>query len=171
MISSLFSPQKGLIDGAIGEMEGVLGPTDWVSPWLLFDRTRYYEREMGWPLHRRFISFRRLIRPEQIVWVKQETNALETRTQREGRRQVNVDPGYVSLERMVLATGKNYTHRIYLSQGIYADLTLVFHKGTYRTLPWTYRDYGSQEMIAMFNGVRARYKEQIRGIGCAPGEP
>lgn len=142
----------------------MFGPTDWVSHTLLFDRTRYYEKEMGWPLHRRFVSFQKLIQPDGIVEIKRSTNALEERYIEEGRRRVNVDPGYLSLERLVLTTGKNYTHRIYLSEGVYADLTLVFQRGTYRSLEWTYRDYASPQMIEIFNEMRRGYKEQLRGV-------
>lgn len=165
LFSSLFSPQAERIPETIREMEEGFGPADWVGPDMVFDRTRYYEREMGWPLARRFVSFERLIRPEEIVEAKIRTNAIETRHLHEGRRRINIDPGYVSLERVVLVTGKNYTHRIYLSRGIYADLTLLFRRGTFEALKWTYPDYGSPEMIRLFNDIRTRYKEQLRGPG------
>ena len=164
LISSLFSPQEGLIDKGIQELAALFGPTDWVSPRLLFDRTRYYEKEMGWPLYRRFISFRELVRPEEIVGIKLKTNRIEKCFTQDGKRLVNIDPGYIALERLVLATGKNYTHRIPLSNGIYADLTLVFNKGSFRPLAWTYRDYADPEAIGYFNNIREGYKKQIRGM-------
>jgi len=164
LISSLFSPGQALIQKVIAELEGVFGPPDWISEALLFDRTRYYAREMGWPLYRRFIAFKDLVRPDKIVDIKLKTNALEERHLQDGKRQINIDPGYISLERLVLATGKNYTHRIYLSKGIYADLTLIFHRGTFRALEWTYRDYAAPEVISCFNELRQRYKEQVRGV-------
>lgn len=164
LIASLFSRREELIDQVISEMRKMFGPTDWISPGLFFDRTKYYAREMGWPLHRRFIAFQELMRPEALVEVKLRTNDLEKRYLESGRREINIDPGYVSLERVVLATGKNYTHRIYLSGGIYADLTLVFRKGTFRTLDWTYPDYGAPETIGFFNELREKYKRQIRGV-------
>jgi hypothetical protein len=163
-IVSLISGERGIVDGVLRELEAGFGPADWKSPLIPFDRTRYYEREMGAPLVRRFASFQRLMRPEEIVGDKLETNRLEARRREDGRRTVNIDPGYVSLERLVLATGKNYTHRIYLSHGVYADLTLVFHRQTFRSLPWTYPDYGDPAAIQMFNEVRARYKMQLRGV-------
>lgn len=164
LISSLFSHQKSLINEVIVELETLFGPTDWVSPELIFDRTRYYAREMGWPLHRRFISFSTLIRPDDIVRIKLTTNDLEGRYLIDGKRMINIDPGYISLERLVLATGKNYIHRIYLSKGIYADLTLIFHKESFRSLEWTYRDYAEPGMITLFNEIRSGYKKQIRRI-------
>lgn len=164
LISSLFSPSKELIDDVIPELEQMFSPSDWRSPELYFDRTKYYAWEMGWPLHRRFVSFERLIRPTDIVEIKIATNRMENGYSQDGRRRVNIDPGYISLERLVLATGKNYTHRIYLSKGIYADLTLIFHKEGFRPLQWTYKDYASPEIIGLFNEVRERYKRQLREI-------
>jgi len=163
LISSLFSSRQTLIDRVIGELEETFGPTDWISPELLFDRTKYYAKELGWPLYRRFISFQTLIQPDDIIEIKLATNEVEKRYLQDGKRQINIDPGYISLERLILATGKNYTHRIYLSKGIYADLSLIFHRGSYRRLEWTYRDYADPEVIDYFNDVRERYKKQIRG--------
>lgn len=164
LIASLFSPEETLIEVVLNELRDALGPTDWESPGLFFDRTRYYEREMGWPLHRRFVSFQDLVHPETLVDIKLKTNEIENAHLDEGKRRVNIDPGYIALERLILATGKNYTHRVYLSRGIYADLTLIFQRGSFRTLEWTYRDYAEPESIAYFNEIRERYKRQLRGI-------
>lgn len=163
LIASLFSPSQPLLDEVVEGLQGLFGPVDWVSPPLLFDRTAYYAREMGWPLHRCFVSFRALVPPDRLAEIKIETNALEERYAADGRRRVNIDPGYVALERLVLATGKNYVHRIYLSRGIYADLTLVFSKGSFAPLPWTYPDYAAVDTIGHFNRVRAEYFAQLRG--------
>jgi hypothetical protein len=164
LVSSLFSHQEGLLGRVARELQDSLGPSDWTSPLLYFDRTRYYEREMGWPLYRRFVSFERLIKPEEIVQVKLLCNQTERKYSVAGKRGINIDPGYISLERLILTTGKNYTHRIYLSKGIYADLTLVFRKGSFVSLQWTYRDYADPMVIAYFNGIRERYKTQLRGL-------
>jgi hypothetical protein len=159
---SLFSSDKPLIDGIIDRLVEIFGQTDRISPWLLFDRTRYYEKEMGWPLHRRFVSFKRFIRPEEIVNIKLRAIQLENEYLQDGNRRINIDPGYISLERLILATGKNYTHRVYISRGIYADLTLIFNK-SFRPLEWTYMDYSDPLTIAYFNEERERYKRQLRG--------
>ena len=162
LITSLFSPQKDLIDQVIRELESIFGPVDWKSRDLFFDRTKYYAKEMGWPLFRRFISFKDLIRPEDLIEVKLKTNHIEKHYVEEGKRRINIDPGYIALERLILATGKNYTHRIYLGQGIYADLTLIYQRGTFQPLEWTYRDYSDPEMIDCFNRLREGYKNQLR---------
>jgi hypothetical protein len=161
---SLFSAEKGLIDNAINELVELFGLPEVISPWLMFERTRYYEKEMGWPLHRRFVTFKELISPEELVDKKLKTNRIEEKYSVEGKRRINIDPGYICLERLVLATGKNYTHRIYLSHGIYADLTLVFNKGTFKPLKWSYPDYSDNESIEFFNNEREKYKNKLRSI-------
>lgn len=165
LICSLFSPRQDLLETVTARLVGMFGPLDWTSAELFFDRTRYYEKEMGGPLFRRFVSFASLIRPEFIVEVKLQTNELERTFVQGGNRSVNIDPGYICLERLVLVTGKNYTHRIYLSKGIYADLALVFNKGRFRALEWTYRDYADEGLITEFNQIRAKYKSQLESGG------
>ena len=164
LISSLFSPEKGVIDTVIEQMSEIYGPIDWSSPEMFFDRTKYYAKEMGWPLHRRFVSFKELIPPETLVKVKLTTNEIENEYLTRGSRRINIDPGYISPERLILATGKNYIHRVYLGRGIYADLTLIFKRGSFRPLEWTYRDYSDPEMIEYLNELRKTYMENLREI-------
>lgn len=164
LISSLFSPERGYIDRVIGQLSSIFGPIDWLSPELFFDRTKYYAKEMGWPLYRRFISFERLVPPDQLVEIKLRTNRIEGQYLKEGNRRINIDPGYISPERLILATGKNYVHRVYLSKGIYADLTLIFQRGSFKPVSWTYPDYADPETIGYFNGLREQYMKQLRGL-------
>lgn len=162
LLSSLFSPDRGVIDRVITQISEIYGPIDRLSPEMFFDRTRYYAKEMGWPLYRRFVSFEELISPETLVEVKLKTNAIENEHLAQGNRQINIDPGYISPERLILATGKNYIHRVYLAKGIYADLTLIFMRGSFRPLEWTYRDYSDPEMIEYFNELRKTYMEKLK---------
>ncbi len=162
LITSVFSPEKELIERAIGQLSQIFGPLDNFSDELFFDRTRYYAREMGWPLHRRFISFTELIAADQLADIKLRTNEIESRYLRGEKRLINIDPGLISPERLVLATGKNYVHRVYLSKGIYADLTLIYKKGSYSPLKWTYPDYADSIIITWFNGVREQYMRQLK---------
>jgi len=162
LIMSLFSPEKELVISVMDQLPDIYGETDWISPEVFFDRTRYYEKEMGWPLYRRFLSFKNLIPPEMLVDIKLKTNGIEKTYLNGPKRRINIDPGYISLERLVLATGKNYIHRIYLREGIYADLTLVFKRGGFVPLDWTYPDYADQKMIDCFNTIRSQYLEQLR---------
>ena len=165
LISSIFSPEEKLIEELSKEMEGTFGTVDWISEQFPFNRTRYYAKEMGWPLYRRFVSFDKPIRPESLVDIKLKTNSIENNHRVQERRKANIDPGYISPERLVLATGKNYIHRVYLGQGIYADLTLIFHAGTFTPLAWTYPDYADERVIACFNRVRNEYLDHLRKKG------
>ncbi len=133
------------------------GPLDLVSSWFPFDYTAYYEQEMGSPLFRRMLSFERLIEQDQLASIKLITNAIEQQWVRDECRRVNIDPGYLLRERFVLATGKNFAHRIYIGQGIYADLTLTYIHGRFETLPWTYPDYKAANMQTFLMRVRAKY--------------
>ncbi len=138
------------------------GLTDFVGPVMPFTWTDYYEPEMGAPLSRRFVSFRDLIRPERLPDIKRETNDIESRFSEGGMRRVNIDPGYLSAAHLILATGKGYTHRPYLRGGVYADLTLLYQRGTFTALPWTYPDYAEGAVIVMFNKMRDRYLLQLK---------
>ena len=81
----------------------------------------------------------------------------------EGRRRVNIDPGYLAKAHLILATGKGYTHRPYLRDGIYADLTLMYRDKTFHPLPWTYPDYAGGEVIGMLTRIREKYMLQLKG--------
>ena len=154
--------RKQLFEEAAAALVHTCGDIDIVSPWMRFDYTGYYEREMGAPLFRRLIAFKQLIRQDELADVKLATNALEQRFLREGKRRVNIDPGYLLLERFVLASGKNFSHRIYIGSGIYADLTLVYRHGAYEALPWTYPDYADVPITGFLAQVRAKYALDLK---------
>ena len=159
---SVISGVPERIARALLELAVRYGPLDFVSAVLAFDYTDYYSAEMGMPLRRRFASFVPLVSQGDLVRIKEETNELEGRLSEGGRRSVNIDPGYLVAERLVLATGKNCAHRIYLDRGIYADLTLVFHQKEYRPLPWTYPDYGEARVRGWLGVLRRKYLLQLR---------
>jgi hypothetical protein len=139
------------------------GPVDFVSEPLPFDFTPYYEREMGQGLWRRMVGFEPLIMPEQLISIKLWADAQEGRSRNEeGGRRVNIDPGYLAASKFILATGKDYSHRIYLGEGIYGDLALIFQKGSFSPLPWTYPDYASEPLLGILNLLRKRYLWQLK---------
>jgi len=161
-VVSVFSADEALLAAVAGELARWLGGPDYESPLLSFDQTRYYEREMGPGLKRRFYAFSRLIDAAELVALKRWAIEAEARWRHDGRRRVNIDPGYVSLAKLVLATTKDNVHRIYLGEGIYAEVTLYFCKGRFHPWPWTYPDYASPEYRAIFERIRELYREQLR---------
>jgi hypothetical protein len=162
LIVGMFTQEPRLFDVAQKKMSERFGPVDYESPTFPFDQTRYYAAEFGETLQRRFISFSRLIDPGELAAIKGWTNELERELALEGRRRINLDPGYLSLGKLVLATTKEWQHRIYLGGGIYAEVTLRYRQGSFRPWEWTYPDYRSPEYIATFNHIRHLYARQLR---------
>jgi hypothetical protein len=157
LVISVILMEKQLILPMAEALCKIFGSIDMVSPWFPFDYTSYYEAEMGKPLFRRIIVFHELIQQEALSRIKLATNDIEYGYLVNGNRQVNLDPGYLVQARFVLATGKDYSHRIYIGNGIYADLTLVYQKGAFRPLPWTYPDYASGDIRAYLFRIRNKY--------------
>lgn len=143
------------------KLQELLGEIQEATSIVPFSYSDYYKKEMG-GLSRCFAFFGALEPRESLVDIKLRTNRIEEELSASGRRRVNIDPGYLALEHIVLATTKGYSHRLYLGRGIFGDLTLIFQNGGYRPLEWTYPDYASEETTQMFNRWRQQYKEQLR---------
>jgi hypothetical protein len=169
LVIGLFLARRDLFPALAAELEAAFGRADLVSAWMPFGYTAYYAKEMGAELSRRVLAFRPLIAQKRLPAIKTATNAIERAHAEGGRRQVNIDPGYLLLERFVLATGKNYTHRIYLDQGIYADLTLVYREGAFQALPWTYPDYADFPLRRFLLAVRGKYAVDLKAADTGPG--
>ena len=120
----------------------------------------YYDEELGGEAKRRILSFERLVDPEMQADIKTFTNSVEAEFSIDGNRKVNLDPGFLSHGRLLLATTKKTGFRIPLKDGIYTELTLFYARGTWQKLPWTYRDYQSERVQAFLTTVRRRYLEQ-----------
>ena len=159
---------KAQARGIINELGQSFGPLDLVSPWLPFDYTNYYAREMGAPLHRRMMAYKTLVDQDKLPAFKHITNRLEAKATVEGCRRVDIDPGLLLCERFVLATGKNFAHRVYLGQGIYADLTLIYRRGAFQTLPWTYPDYADARLQAFLVRVRHKLQRDLKALDRDP---
>jgi hypothetical protein len=162
LVMSLIMASGDLFPRVLEDLGRCYGSADFTGLWMDFDFTDYYAPELGPFLKRRVVAFQKLIAPDRLRSVKHQTNVIEKNYSHLGKRQVNIDPGYVSGEHVILATTKPYTHRPYLGDGIYADLTLIFQKGSFRSLEWTYPDYGRADMIKMLNGIRENYLEQLK---------
>ncbi len=141
------------------------GAIDLESAQFSFDLTDYYERQMGKGLKRQFISFEKLISPTSLSEIKLQTIGLEVEMKEElkaSHRIVNLDPGYLTSSALVMATAKDFAHRIPLQHGIYAHLELLFGKNEVRTLDWTYPDYRKGGYQDFFLRVRRIYLAQLK---------
>ncbi len=166
LFMSLIFSEAEILHQGLKDLRRRFGEIDFVSRVLPFDFTDYYNKEMGPNLKRHFITFERLIHIPSLPQIKHLTNEVErTYADPRGNRQINIDPGYLCLEHVILATTKGYTHRPYLRDGIYADLTLIYRDKSYRPLEWTYPDYRQEEVIGLFNQVRRKYLEDLKREG------
>jgi len=163
LVCGMLSARKDLFDEAAEEVARMLGPVDLVSDIMDFDFTRYYDAEMGSPLWRRFVSLAERVPPDALAEIKLRTNELEKALASKYAcprmsRPVNLDPGYIEPSKLVLASMKNFSHRIYLGRGVYAELTLMYRNGRWEPLPWTFPDYASGRYDAFLSAARCRLR-------------
>lgn len=168
LVMSLLSGDRALVNSVIVDLSSGAGPPDFVSELIPFTYTDYYAGEMGSFLERRLLSFETLIAPDRLPEIKLWTNDLEDRTARDGKRRINIDPGYLSSYHLILATGKGYAHRPCLRDGIYADITLLYREGAFHPLEWTYPDYREERMHEMLRSIRKKYLLQLKGKDRGP---
>jgi hypothetical protein len=163
LVVSCIMKNKSDIEKLYKMLENLFGSVDMISPWLDFAYTEYYYKEMGSPLYRKVFVFKSLIEQEQLAIIKEKTNKIEDKLLSGKKRTVNIDPGYLVSSRFILATGKEYSHRIYIGRKIYADLTLRYSKKEgFQKLEWTYPDYASKEMFSFLSKVRSKYLSDLR---------
>ena len=136
------------------------GPIDSESEVFPFDLTSYYHEEMGKPLFKKFIGFEKLIKPDILPEIKKYSVSLERKLSKKQKRTINIDPGYLTAAKVVLASVKNYSHRIYLRKGVFAELALYYKGKAFQPLPWTYTDYKSEAYIQYFENLRKKFMNQ-----------
>lgn len=154
LIIGLLSRDSELFKNARVLLESLYGRVDFESEIINFTHTTYYNEELGDSLKRKFLSFEKSPGLENIYKIKLKTNLLEGRFAHHGRRRINIDPGYLDLSKLVLFSTKDYSHRVHLAKGIFAEVTLYYKNKTYNPWPWTYPDYGTRAYIDIFNTIR-----------------
>lgn len=161
IIGMLYS-DKNLFEIAKMKLIKYFGKIDYESKPILFNYTDYYNKEMGIPIFRVYISFEKLIFPYKLGKIKLITNKIEDSLKSEKGRKVNIDPGTLSLSNLILATTKNYSHRIPISKRIYGEVTLIYRNKRFNDLEWTYPDYKDDKNKQHFLKIREIYKNQIK---------
>jgi len=156
----MLAGKPAAFDAAEERLAELYGPADLRSPLIDFDFTDYYEPQMGRGLKRVFVSFARKIDPGEIAAIKLRTNELEGELaplDKSVARPINLDPGYVCGSKLVLASAKDRSQRLYIGKGVYVEITLEFRKGRFLPVETTYRDYASESYIEFFTRVRERH--------------
>lgn len=143
------------------DLETHFSPMDYCLDWYDFHHTDYYYKEMGASLKKRMVSFAGLIRAETLPEMKLKAHQLEDHYAIDGKRQSNIDPGYLTLSKVVLATTKDFSHRIYLAKGIFADLHLKYQHQRFQPQEWSYPDYREEKVLRFFVEVRKIYISQL----------
>jgi Domain of unknown function (DUF4416) len=166
LVVAAFSRHEDALAWGRLELERAYGPIALTSAPFAFTETGYYEPTMGPELLKQFLAFQNPIPPEALATIKLQTNGLEEQLARLRRfpeaRPLNLDPGILTLGKFLLATTKDQQHRIYLRDGIFAEVTLRYQAGAYEPWPWTYADYRRPEVHAFLQLARAYYRDRLR---------
>lgn len=161
LIGIIFRDQS-LLKKVEERLEENVGRIESASQIYDFDVTDYYESEMGKDLKRIFYAFRDLIFPDEIVEIKLKTNRIEEDFAVDGKRRINIDPGYIDFYKLVLVSNKFLGQKIYLGKGVYADPTLYYDNG-WKPYAWGFPDFRSGRYDSFLEVVREAYKRKIRG--------
>ncbi len=164
LILAAFSRHAEALVWAREKTDSMWGPVALASPAFEFSETDYYAATMGAGLRKQFFAFEKLIDPGRLAEIKLQTNAWEQQyaavAKHAESRPLNLDPGYITLAKLVLASTKDHAHRIYLGQGIYAEITLHFRHGDWQPTQWTYPDYRRPDFQEFFTACREYLKER-----------
>jgi len=166
LIVGILASDERCLTAARGDVCTSLGPADLLSDVWAFRDTNYYADELGPQVLRQFVSAEALVHPGVLADVKHRTNVIEQdlagRLAAPFPRPVNLDPGLIEPSKLVLASTKNFAHRIYIGRQMYAEVTLVFDKGHWCPLRYTYPDYQRPEYLDFFSRVRDKLVQQWR---------
>jgi len=166
LIIGILAANERHLGAARNALVAEFGPFDLVSDAWLFNQTAYYEKQSGPHLLRQFVAVEALIDPGELAECKHRTNRIEQDLSRTLEasfpRPVNLDPGIIEPSKLILASTKNFSHRIYIGKKMYAEVTLVFDKGSWRRLPYTYRDYLQLPYLEFFNEVKSALLRQLK---------
>ncbi|MGL6197237.1 MAG: DUF4416 family protein [Thermoguttaceae bacterium] len=172
-IIAAFASDEQVLAQGLEYAKNVFGPLKYESEIFRFDKfTSYYASSMGEVLYKRIWAFEKLISPETLAQAKIETNNWEEQYAKIDKengsatveRPLNLDPGYIDLGKLVLASTKDHAHRIYLGSGIFGEVTLIYTKKSWQPLPWTYPDYQTAEYHAFFDKCRDYLHDELKRL-------
>ena len=167
LIVGVLAPDERCLKAAIERLVDAFGDLDMVSEIWPFTQTQYYADEIGQTVLRQFVTMEKLVHPGQLAAIKHRTNRMEQDLAASlglaVPRPVNLDPGLIEPSKLILASTKNFSHRIYIGDRMYAEVTLLYDKGHWCSMQYTFPDYKQDRYHAFFSKVRARLVEQLRG--------
>ncbi len=166
LIVGILAADENSLSVARDRLVELYGPADLTSQVWSFTQTRYYKDQTGENIVRQFLTFEKLIDPGGLARIKHQTNDLEETLASELNtpfpRPINLDPGIIEPSKLILASTKNFSHRIYIGDKMYAELTLSFNKGTWQSYPYTFPDYKQNRYHQFLGAAREKLVEQLR---------
>jgi hypothetical protein len=162
IVIGVLAADQAVVDKAQDLLQRVLGPIEKHAARLPFSWTNYYQVEMGAELTRSFLYTTSLVERQLLTEVKLFSNRVEEELAKDNKRTINLDPGLLSAENFILATTKNHAHRIFLRDGIFAELTLKYVGKNFEALDWTYPDYRSDQVRNVLKEIRQVYMQILR---------
>ncbi|MBN2422878.1 DUF4416 family protein [Candidatus Woesearchaeota archaeon] len=154
LVMGIMYSDKDTYEKSINVLVNKFGKIDNISNEFDFDFTDYYNEEFGSNLKKRFVSFEKLIEIEALPEIKLFTNGIEKKLLLNNKRTVNIDPGYLTKDKLIVASCKPRPHRIYLGKGVYAHIMFFFSKKDIISFRWTFADYLLKGNIEFFLGLR-----------------
>lgn len=168
LIIGILAYDQSCLESAVETLENEFSKIDSASDIWTFTQTEYYKDETGENILRQFVSFEKLISPDQLASIKCKTNKLEEKLAKklnvEASRPINLDPGIIEPSKLILASAKNFSHRIYIGKKIWAEVTLNFSKGIWKKFDYTFPDYQQQHYHDFFSKVREKLVSQLKEI-------
>lgn len=160
-IVGILTGDPALKDQVIGHLSELFGECDYIGNWYPFTHTNFYAAEMGPDLKRCFVSFKKLTAPELLGQAKLWCSEVEDRFKEDGRRRVNLDPGYVDYFKVVLASGKFGGHKIAVTKGCWADFIMMYSKGKWHPMPWCFPDFAQGTYDRDLTKIRRLFKKGV----------
>ena len=168
LIVGILAYDQSCLAAAVKTAENKFGKIDAVSDVWPFTQTKYYKNETGENILRQFVTIEKLISPGQLANIKRKTNKLEEKLAKKLNtklsRPVNLDPGIIEPSKLILASAKNFSHRIYIGKKIWAEVTLNFSKGIWQKFDYTFPDYQQQHYHDFFSKVREKLVKQLKEV-------
>ena len=165
LIMAILYRDEDLVESCLDTLQQSFSPMDYRGEPVPFDFTDYYNLEMGSGLKRVLVAFEQLVPPDALPDIKATTRDLERSIARDNRRKVNIDPGYLDLFKLVLASFKARGNKLYLGRGVWGDMTLYFEKGQFHPFQWSFPDFQHGTYHPQLKEIRERYKQQLRACG------
>ncbi|MHB0947062.1 MAG: DUF4416 family protein [Sedimentisphaerales bacterium] len=166
LIIGILACNETALADAVALIKAKFGACDLESPVWPFHHTEYYADETGKEIVKKFVAVENLIMPDKLAYIKFKTNKMEEKLAAklggQFSRPVNLDPGYIEPSKLVLASAKNFSHRIYLGKKIWAEVTLVFSRGVWKGFEYTFPDHKEDRYHGFFSQVRERLVQQLR---------